>query len=186
MRGWSLEQTFWSLGHLPALIRFCQWLTKENPLEFSQTTFSHYVAQLMREAGLAKEKADLCVDEIQVRSLATKMIRTLSYIYYHHYYHILSLLWLLIIVIVIMMIIIIYTYTHECLLQTSSGGIAFIVYFFVYSVCLCPGAGSTLPLCRHRSNKTHEAQEKMVFTSVWGVALFVWRLQPSGMNLACP
>jgi len=46
---------------------FCQWLTKENPLEFSQTTFSHYVAQLMREAGLAKEKADLCVDEIQVR-----------------------------------------------------------------------------------------------------------------------
>ncbi len=108
------------------------------------------------------------------------------YIYYHHYYHILSLLWLLIIVIVIMMIIIIYTYTHECLLQTSSGGIAFIVYFFVYSVCLCPGAGSTLPLCRHRSNKTHEAQEKMVFTSVWGVALFVWRLQPSGMNLACP
>lgn len=92
MRGWSLEQTFWSLGHLPALIRFCQWLTKENPLEFSQTTFSHYVAQLMREAGLAKEKADLCVDEIQVRSLATKMIRTLSYIYiiiiiiiYYHY-----------------------------------------------------------------------------------------------------
>lgn len=46
---------------------FCQWLTKENPLEFSQTTFSHYVAQLMREAGKAREKADLCVDEIQVR-----------------------------------------------------------------------------------------------------------------------
>lgn len=76
MRGWSLGQFFWSVGHLPALIRFCQWLTKENPLEFSQTTFSHYVAQLMREAGLAKEKADLCVDEIQVRSLAKKTIRT--------------------------------------------------------------------------------------------------------------
>ena len=56
--------------YCPASLRFCQWLTKENPLEFSQTTFSHYVAQLMREAGKAREKADLCVDEIQVRALA--------------------------------------------------------------------------------------------------------------------
>eukprot|EP00438_Fugacium_kawagutii_P013746 Skav210284 [mRNA] locus=scaffold2977:375477:378729:- [translate_table: standard] len=51
---------------------FCQWLTKENPLEFSQSTFSNYVAQLMREAGKAKEKADLCVDEIQVRAVAVQ------------------------------------------------------------------------------------------------------------------
>jgi len=46
---------------------FCQWLLKENPLDFSETTFAAYVAQLMREAGTAKDKADLCVDEIQVR-----------------------------------------------------------------------------------------------------------------------
>ena len=52
-----------------ALLRFCQWLTKENPLEFSRSTFSNYVATLMQEAGKAKEKADLCVDEIQVRAL---------------------------------------------------------------------------------------------------------------------
>ena len=46
---------------------FCQWLLKENPLDFSSATFAAYVAQLMREAGRAKDKADLCVDEIQVR-----------------------------------------------------------------------------------------------------------------------
>lgn len=36
------------------LPRFCQWLLKENPLDFSQSTFAAYVAQLMREAGHAK------------------------------------------------------------------------------------------------------------------------------------
>lgn len=46
---------------------FCAWLMKENPLDFSSSTFAAYVAQLMREAGTAKEKADLNVDEIQVR-----------------------------------------------------------------------------------------------------------------------
>ena len=35
--------------------RFCQWLLKENPLDFSNSTFAAYVAQLMREAGTAKE-----------------------------------------------------------------------------------------------------------------------------------
>lgn len=151
MRGWSLGQFFWSVGHLPALIRFCQWLTKENPLEFSQTTFSHYVAQLMREAGLAKEKADLCVDEIQVRSLAKKTIRT------------------------------------ECLLATKQALEASHLSLVVplhYDLSWPPQPGGRInppPI-----QKTIEAQEKMVCTSVSGMALCVWRLQPSGMNLACP
>lgn len=46
---------------------FCQWLVKENLLDFSSSTFSAYVSQLMREAGQAKDKASMCVDEIQVR-----------------------------------------------------------------------------------------------------------------------
>ena len=42
------------IPRFPWTLRFCQWLLKENPLDFSSATFAAYVAQLMREAGRAK------------------------------------------------------------------------------------------------------------------------------------
>ncbi|CAE7510250.1 unnamed protein product [Symbiodinium natans] len=59
-----------SLGRSNGVVEyeeFCHWLVKENPLDFSSSTFSAYVSQLMREAGQAKDKASMIVDEIQVR-----------------------------------------------------------------------------------------------------------------------
>lgn len=45
------------IPRFPWILRFCQWLLKENPLDFSSATFAAYVAQLMREAGRAKVRA---------------------------------------------------------------------------------------------------------------------------------
>eukprot|EP00931_Biecheleriopsis_adriatica_P063711 TRINITY_DN3863_c0_g1_i1.p1 TRINITY_DN3863_c0_g1~~TRINITY_DN3863_c0_g1_i1.p1 ORF type:complete len:1082 (-),score=256.16 TRINITY_DN3863_c0_g1_i1:65-3310(-) len=47
---------------------FCSWISQENPLDFSDSTFSDYVSKLMREAGHARERSALSVDEVQVRT----------------------------------------------------------------------------------------------------------------------
>lgn len=91
----------------------------------------------MREAGLAKEKADLCVDEIQVRSLAKKTIRTVP------------------------------MHMNVCLLQNKLWRHRIYLWLchFIMTCLdhLSPGAGSTLPLCRHHSKNPRSSGEDGVY-----------------------
>lgn len=47
---------------------FCNWVTKDKPLEMDDASFSEYIASMMREAGKWKKSSNMDIEMVQVRS----------------------------------------------------------------------------------------------------------------------